>query len=123
MTREEVQDEAYENLKALDVQKINQHNLELIKRDNIGKLLGSTSYFTDKSWPFMVGPTGLVYSVSRFYLRLNTAVDIFDTFQGHETEIEFKRKAFKEHGVRYGALDYSMKPSDLIPQVGIPVLK
>jgi len=114
-------DLAYERQRQLDEQRIAQENMEIIRRDEIGALLGSHYYLTDKSFPFLARPgSSMCYSVTRFYARLNTAVDIFETLEGRQMEVDFKRRACKAAGVRYGALDYSMRISDLIPQTGIP---
>ena len=53
---------------------------------------------------------------------IKTAVDVFEMIgPTEEREIEFKKQVFKENGIRYGALDFSMQLADLLPQTGIPV--
>jgi hypothetical protein len=110
---------ARETQKQADMAEINRHN-ESIK-DDLGSAVGSDVFITDKTWPYLTGKTGQRYSVSRWYFKINTAVDIFVSMAGNEEEVKFKREAFKKADIKYGALDYSMKPSDLIPQIGFPV--
>lgn len=113
-------DENYLRQKQLDESRILQAERERAQHDQIGTLLGSNFYSTDKTWSFLT-QNGYQHRVSRWYPVLNTAVDIFASIDDQvKKEIEFKRLAFKKNGIRYGALDYSMSLDALIPQTGIP---
>lgn len=115
LSREEAElDSEIAELQAIEVKRIRAENKA---RDPIGELIGAKICKRNESFWFITF-NGLPVSVTHFYPEKNTAIDVFQVIGVQERrEIEFKRRAFREEGLKYAALDYSMEVSELTSQL------
>lgn len=88
-----------------------------VKLNKVAELLGGSYYITEKIWPFLVWQ-GRPLSVSEFYPESNIAIDKF--FHMDEWElalVDFKKKALKEHGIKYAFLTPQKSLADVLPDL------
>lgn len=69
----------------------------------VSEFLGDNMYRIDKTWPFLYSPVFRMQLSVRFYFpRKNLAIDQFRSPTKQDfAAIEFKKKMFKEHKIKY----------------------
>lgn len=86
-------------------------------RDPLGELIDARICRRHHAF-WNIAYKGLPVTVTHYYPDKNVAIDVFQVIGvAEKREIEFKRQAFKNEGIRYGALDFYMDVSALLPQI------
>lgn len=100
-----------QEIEGRQIQNIEKH------RDLIGEVFDGKVCRRNYSFWFIKKMDQMI-TTTHYYPDKNVAIDVFQIIGPEEKkEIAFRREAFKKEGIRYGALDYSMDVSELLPQI------